>query len=56
MQQQTFDVQVSRDEGAGWVVSLDAAVVASFISVVDALAFAGILECSPRARAEALRT
>jgi hypothetical protein len=48
------DIEVMRDESRYWLVSLDARVVGRFAMLADALALAAILECSPRARAEAL--
>jgi hypothetical protein len=48
-----FDVRVSHDDSGEWLVWLDALVVGRFGSALDALPFASLLECSPRARDEA---
>ncbi len=47
------DVQVTNDKDLDWLVWLEDHVVARFPRAVDALALAAMLECSPRARAEA---
>ncbi len=46
------DVRVSR-EGLDWLVWLEGEMVARFVVAGDALAYASLLECDPRARREA---
>ena len=48
------DVKVSKDDRLGWAVWLEGRVVASYIMVGDALAYASLLECDPRERNLAL--
>ena len=48
-----MDVQVCREIDHEWSVRLDEVVVARFIWVGDALDYAELLGCSPRARAAA---
>lgn len=48
------DVRVTRD-ARQWLVCLDGNVVACFAVMGDALDYASLLECSPRARADAFR-
>lgn len=49
-----MDVRVARAGDLQWAVSLDEKVVASFAWVGDALDYAELLGCSPRARAAAV--
>jgi hypothetical protein len=53
MEAKGHDVRVAQD-GSAWVVSLDSVVVGKFFNAIDALSLASVLECSPRARADAL--
>ena len=48
-----FDVRVSHDDSGEWLVWLNAMVVGRFENALDALPYASLLECSPRARDEA---
>jgi hypothetical protein len=51
-----FDVRVSHEDSGEWLVWLDAMVVGRFENPLDALPYASLLECSPRAREEASRS
>lgn len=48
-----MDVTIGRQEDHRWAVLLDERIVALFIWVGDALDYAELLGCSPRARASA---
>ena len=56
MRPSTIDIYISHDDDGEWLVWLEATAVGRFVNVSDALSFASLLECSPRARAEALTT
>jgi hypothetical protein len=56
MRPSTIDIQISHDDSGEWLVWLETTAVGCFVNVSDALSFAALLECSPRARAEALTT
>jgi hypothetical protein len=46
-------VAVTREAFLLWLVWLDCSIVASFDNVLDALAYASLIECDPRSRKEA---
>jgi hypothetical protein len=46
-------VAVTREAFLLWLVWLDCSIVASFDNVLDALSYASLIECDPRARKEA---
>lgn len=46
-------VAVTREAFLLWLVWLDSSVVATFDNVLDALAYASMLDCDPRLRREA---
>jgi hypothetical protein len=47
------DVRVLKEETCSWAVSLDGQIVAHYTLAGDALAYASLLECNPRERADA---
>jgi hypothetical protein len=47
------EVRVTKGADLNWLVSLGPRIVANFTLVGDALAYASMLECNPRARREA---
>lgn len=48
------EVRVTKGADLNWLVSLGPRIVANFTLVGDALAYASMLECNPRARSEAI--